>query len=55
MADRTLTYDYGDRLVVIGPLALVPTPNAHDLCREHADRITAPAGWHLMRHEVVPQ
>lgn len=48
-AVATLTYDYEDRLAVIGPLAGVADPHAYDLCRIHADRLTAPDGWTIIR------
>ena len=46
----TLTYDYADRVAVLGPLSPEPARHAHDLCRRHARRFTAPAGWHVIRH-----
>ena len=32
----TLTYDYKDSTVVLGPLATAADPNSYDLCDEHA-------------------
>ncbi|WP_430592383.1 DUF3499 family protein [Humidisolicoccus flavus] len=53
-AERTLTYDYGARLVVIGPLA--PERNGgYDLCSVHADRISTPKDWQIIRHQDAPQ
>lgn len=52
-ATATLTYDYGDQMAVVGPLASFRDPHAHDLCAAHADRLTAPAGWTVVRHEQL--
>lgn len=49
----TLTYDYGDRMAVLGPLGPASTPHAHDLCAAHADRFTLPQGWLVIRHETL--
>ncbi len=48
-AVATLTFDYEDRLAVIGPLALTADPHTYDLCAIHAERITPPSGWEIMR------
>lgn len=45
----TLTYDYSDSTVVLGPLATASEPNAYDLCDEHAHTLTAPRGWQIVR------
>lgn len=45
----TLTYDYSDSTVVLGPLATVAEPNAYDLCDIHAQHLTAPKGWQVVR------
>lgn len=45
----TLTYDYSDSTVVLGPLATVAEPNAYDLCDIHAQQLTAPKGWQVVR------
>ena len=50
VAEVTLTYDYGDRIAVLGPLSPGPASHAHDLCVRHAQRFTAPAGWQVIRH-----
>lgn len=52
-AEATLTFDYADRVAVIGPLAFVAEPHTYDLCRWHADRVTLPAGWSLIRPTPV--
>ena len=46
----TLTYVYSDSTAVVGPLATVREPHSWDLCLGHANRITAPRGWELVRH-----
>lgn len=48
-ARTTLTYDYANQLAVLGPLAQQSTPGAYDLCRDHAERLSAPQGWELVR------
>ena len=45
----TLTYVYSDSTAVLGPLATYAEPHCYDLCAEHADRLTAPMGWELVR------
>jgi hypothetical protein len=50
-AVATLTYDYESRMVVVGPLAEHRDPHAHDLCPVHAERMTTPDGWTILRHE----
>ncbi|KJL28389.1 hypothetical protein RS83_03460 [Microbacterium oxydans] len=52
-AVATLTYDYGDQMAALGPLGLAQHPNAHDLCSPHADRLSVPAGWLVVRHEAL--
>lgn len=49
-AVATLTYDYSDSLVVVGPLGLTPDPHSYDLCALHADRLSVPQGWSVIRH-----
>jgi hypothetical protein len=34
---------------VLGPLAAYVEPHCYDLCADHADRLTAPVGWELVR------
>ncbi|GGC92723.1 hypothetical protein GCM10011512_19750 [Tersicoccus solisilvae] len=48
-AVATLTYVYADSTVVLGPLALYPEPHTYDLCGDHAQRLTAPRGWEVVR------
>lgn len=45
----TLTYVYQDSTAVLGPLATTAEPHSYDLCAEHADRLTAPRGWEVVR------
>jgi Protein of unknown function (DUF3499) len=45
----TLTYVYADSTAVLGPLASYPEPHCYDLCHEHAEGLTAPRGWQVMR------
>lgn len=49
----TLTYVYADSTAVLGPLAQLAEPHSYDLCSEHANRLTAPRGWEVVR--VVPE
>jgi len=49
-ATHTLTADYDDRLMAVGPLSPEPAPPAHDLCDRHAEALNPPEGWQLMRH-----
>ena len=48
-AVATLTYVYSDSTVVLGPLATYAEPHCYDLCSVHAERLTAPRGWEIMR------
>jgi hypothetical protein len=48
-AVATLTYAYADRAVVVGPLATYAEPHTYDLCLDHAERMTAPRGWDVVR------
>lgn len=45
----TLTYVYADQTAVLGPLSTRAEPHAYDLCREHAERLSAPRGWEVVR------
>ena len=45
----TLTYVYADSTAVLGPLATYAEPHCYDLCAAHAERLTAPRGWEVMR------
>jgi hypothetical protein len=48
-ATATLTYVYADSTAVVGPLAAYAEPHCYDLCEQHADRLTAPRGWEVVR------
>jgi hypothetical protein len=48
----TLTYVYADSTAVLGPLATYAEPHCYDLCAEHAERLTAPRGWEVVRLAV---
>lgn len=52
----TLTYVYADSTAVLGPLSTTAEPHAYDLCAEHAERLTVPRGWDVVRlsTELVP-
>lgn len=58
-AVATLTYVYGEQTAVLGPLATFAEPHTYDLCALHAERLTAPQGWELVRlashFEEAPQ
>jgi Protein of unknown function (DUF3499) len=45
----TLTYVYRDSTAVLGPLAAYVEPHCYDLCAAHADRLTVPRGWDVVR------
>ncbi|QDZ16458.1 DUF3499 family protein [Humibacter ginsenosidimutans] len=52
-AVSTLTYDYADSMAVIGPLSTVREPHTYDLCAIHAERLSAPLGWQIVRHQAL--
>lgn len=45
----TLTYSYRDSTVVVGPMSVYPEPHTYDLCARHADSVTPPRGWEVLR------
>ncbi len=45
----TLTYVYADQTAVLGPLATYAEPHTYDLCAGHAERLTVPQGWDVVR------
>jgi len=53
MATMTLTYIYAESVAVVGPLATYSEPHAYDLCEIHAERLTVPNGWEVIRAEIV--
>lgn len=48
----TLTYVYADSTAVLGPLATHAEPHSYDLCAAHAQRLTVPRGWDVVRLEI---
>ncbi|HEX2857246.1 MAG TPA: DUF3499 family protein [Propionibacteriaceae bacterium] len=48
-AIASLTYSYADRQVVLGPLSIQREPSVWDLCRVHAETLTVPVGWEIIR------
>ena len=40
---------YSDQTAVLGPLATYAEPHAYDLCEVHAERLSAPRGWEVLR------
>jgi hypothetical protein len=43
-------------MAVLGPLSLKAEPHSYDLCAAHADRLSAPQGWSVLRiHEPEPE
>lgn len=49
----TMTFDYGDQVAALGPLGPGDDPHAHDLCAMHAQRLSVPTGWLVIRHEAL--
>ncbi len=47
-ATVTLHYSYADSTATIAELSEFREPHAYDLCVEHAARLTAPQGWHVV-------
>ncbi len=45
----TLTYVYRDSTAVLGPLATRAEPHGYDLCEAHAQALSAPRGWEVIR------
>lgn len=48
----TLTYIYSDSTAVVGPLATYSEPHAYDLCAFHAQRLTVPHGWSVLKQDA---
>jgi Protein of unknown function (DUF3499) len=44
-----LTYAYRDSTAVLGPLASRSEPHGYDLCSIHAQTLSAPRGWEVIR------
>ncbi|HEY6683408.1 MAG TPA: DUF3499 domain-containing protein [Propionibacteriaceae bacterium] len=54
-ATSTLTYAYRDSTAVLGPLASRAEPHCYDLCQQHAQTLSAPRGWEVIRLVVEDQ
>lgn len=54
-AAATLTYVYADSTAVLGPLATYAEPHCYDLCLAHAERLTVPLGWEVVRLDLDGQ
>jgi hypothetical protein len=54
-AEATLTYVYADSEAVVGPLAAVKEPHSYDLCAAHAERLSPPVGWRVVRYRPYPE
>jgi hypothetical protein len=54
-ATSTLTYAYRDSTAVLGPLASQAEPHCYDLCQQHAQTLSAPRGWEMIRLAVEEQ
>ncbi len=54
-ATSTLTYVYADKTAVLGPLATYAEPHAYDLCDHHAEGLSAPRGWEVLRLAADPE
>ena len=52
-AVATLTYVYADSMAVLGPLSQKAEPHSYDLCPRHAERLSVPQGWQVIRHVVL--
>lgn len=50
-AEHTLTADYEDRAMAVGPLSPVRMPPALDLCGRHREALAPPDGWRLISHD----
>ena len=46
-ASATLCYHYAERTVWLEPLLVEAHPANHDLCANHANRLSPPKGWRL--------
>ena len=40
---------------MLGPLATYAEPHCYDLCAQHADRLTVPRGWEVIRLAPDPE
>lgn len=44
-----MTYGYDEATAVIGPLSPMIQPGTIDLCQSHAQSVTMPVGWQVIR------
>lgn len=51
VAAHTLTADYTERIMAVGPLSPVRMPPALDLCARHGAALRPPKGWQLLKHD----
>lgn len=54
-AVATLTYSYADSTVVVGPISVYAEPHTYDLCAAHADAVSAPRGWEVLRLDYAKE
>ena len=56
VAVATMTYQYEDATAVVGPLSPTREKGALDFCIDHANSVTVPHGWSIVRltHEYEP-
>ena len=54
-AVATLTYVYSDSEAVVGPLSGIKAPHSYDLCGPHAERLSPPVGWRVVRYRPYPE
>ena len=54
-AVATLTYVYADSEAVVGPLSVIKEPHTYDLCGVHAERLSPPVGWRVVRYRPYPE
>ena len=54
LAVATLTFVYLDSTAVLGPLSTSVDPHGYDLCPFHANRLTVPRGWEVVRVGPIP-
>jgi hypothetical protein len=52
-AVSTLTWVYADSMAVLGPLSQAAEPHSYDLCSRHAERMSVPQGWQVVRHMAL--
>lgn len=45
----TLTYSYADSTIVVGPISVYAEPHSYDLCAAHADAVSPPRSWEILR------